>query len=438
MSNTVAFSDIDETHTYDAVILGAGPAGISAAKTLLGKGCTNILVVEGRDRMGGRVHTHPEFGDLGAAWTHINDPSLKEGGAHVSEMANVQAGLLTPAQKGGYTLSYDRQNSKIYCDGQHVPRDRYLGNLNKVFGMLENLVKKHGDMSVGEAKRRLIKEENIDGFLQWVVDIEFGWESTGSDIEKVSVAESLKVFSLASGLLYREGHGNLIQEMGETIKGHTCLESRVTSIKKGFATSEVGIVAPDGTSKKIRANHVLCTIPPSVLNHKGDAFEIKLEGFPQSKLDAIKALPSGAMNKVILNFPDGFLERLGIEDNQHYEIMRRGLGSMFFLARPAGKNQIVAFLGGEKSIEIEKIEPEADRTAAAVNYILPFFEEVEGLGKIAAGNIKNAHFTTWYKDEFARGAYSVPVVGAANARAEMFKPIDNKIFFAGEACATGG
>lgn len=64
---------IDEDHIFDAVIIGAGWAGLAAATTLKKKGCDNICILEARDYIGGRSITSYELGvplDLGSSWIH--------------------------------------------------------------------------------------------------------------------------------------------------------------------------------------------------------------------------------------------------------------------------------------------------------------------------------------------------------------------------------
>ena len=58
-----------KSKSYDSIVLGAGPCGIGAASTFLEKGVDNILVLEARDRIGGRAYTR-EGVDLGAQWIH--------------------------------------------------------------------------------------------------------------------------------------------------------------------------------------------------------------------------------------------------------------------------------------------------------------------------------------------------------------------------------
>ena len=58
--------------TYDAIVMGAGPCGIGAATTFLKAGMTRVVVLEARERVGGRMYTNPDGIDEGGQWLHMS------------------------------------------------------------------------------------------------------------------------------------------------------------------------------------------------------------------------------------------------------------------------------------------------------------------------------------------------------------------------------
>jgi len=61
-----------QSQDYDVIILGAGPAGIGAACTFLTDKALRVVVLEARDRVGGRAFTNEDGLDLGAQWIHYS------------------------------------------------------------------------------------------------------------------------------------------------------------------------------------------------------------------------------------------------------------------------------------------------------------------------------------------------------------------------------
>ena len=413
---------------YDIVILGAGPAGIAAARAFLGQGYRNILIVEARDRIGGKAFTDPVFGDLGPTWSHINDARLLPGNEKASKLIDIEKNLIREARERGFTLSYDGQQSHVYRNGERIEREKLFTYAERATEELEHIVKEHGDISVENAFKLMHQK---DAFMEWVLNMEFGAASSGHDIAHVSTDASLKTLSLASGVVYKEGLGNLIQEMGKEALPHTTLNTRLSGLhtdRTPFVT--VDVINANGLPQSIRAKTVLSTIPPAVLNHKGDDYEIA-HNLPEWKTKAMEQLTPGVMNKIILKLPDGYMKKHHIDDNRHYEIFQQDLGHMFFLAAPAGKDMLMGLVGGEQSIAFEKDKD------AAVRHALDFLETVPELKNIRS-DVRATHVTNWYQDPYARGGYGLPMVGAADVRAQLSKPVDQKIFFAGEACAQGG
>lgn len=417
---------------YDAVILGAGTAGIAAARTLKAQGYENILVVEGRDRMGGRVHYDPIYQDLGGAWSHISDVRLHADPQYRQKLRDIRHNLISEAGKRGFHIHWDnRQDSRIYWDGKRVPSEQYFKYLTFAFNELNEIHQQHGDMTIADAFQHM---QTRDDFMEWVLCMEFGWGSTGRDHEGVSLEAGLKHLALDSGLLYKEGLGSLITALGEDIADKTAFNTRVTGLyQRGTHTPypQVELETADGKTHTVRAKCVLNTIPPSVIMQPGE--HAIAHDLPEWKTKALQALPSGAMNKIILAVKPEFLKQKNIPNSTHYEVLNSQLdNNMFFLACPAGHPVVVAFVGGAKSIELEKGSDE-DARAYALQYLttIPDFADI-------GDHIDSVHFTRWHQDPFARGAYSTPVVGAADAREKAFEPVDDKLFFAGEACAHGG
>jgi monoamine oxidase len=202
--------------------------------------------------------------------------------------------------------------------------------------------------------------------------------------------------------------------------------------------AEIDVMTPQG-KKTIHAKTLICTIPPAVLHHQGEDHKIETD-FPEEKKQAIADLPAGYMNKIIIRLEEGTLKKLGIEKNAQFSVLNNDFNqNMFFLAHPGGRDAVIGFLGGEKSLEFGKIKNDADRGAAAREYALKYLDIIpEFKDPKFRSNITNVECTAWQNVPYARGAYSRSEVGKHGAREILAKPIDDRVFFAGEASATDG
>ena len=345
LSARAAISSLDDK-VHDVLVLGAGPAGISAGNRLKEKGLTNFLILEGRDRVGGRTLTDPIFGDRGAAWTHINDPRVLNN-PEILQLA--LDSTINPAKILGFTLSYDTQNTHIYLDGERIERDRYLQRWDEIYSELQEILEREGrDMTIGEAMGYLHKCDSLDDAI---LRMECGGGTTGWDYKEVSTAAVIHHHSGASGVLYQEGLGNLIKAQAEPLKDYIHLNQRITSILHGEdGLWHIKVETPEG-ERTYHSKKVICTLPPPVLTCEEEGHRIT-HNLPQGKIKALKALPSGAMNKIMMKFPHGYLEQLGIPQNAHYEIIHHKLGNMFFIAQ-SGQDTLTGLVGGKQSIALE-------------------------------------------------------------------------------------
>lgn len=411
---------------YRAVILGGGAAGIAAARRLQEAGITDFILLEARDRLGGRTYTSQNFGDLGAAWSHINDPRLSE--KNKQQMEEHERHMIQPLRGQGLTLSFDDQNSEVYLDGTKLSRDTYYDYVREAHDFIGQKLKESGDGPISE---ELIKEfSRGDRFRELAMRMEYGWAGSGCDVGNNTLAHAYAHFSCASGVLYKEGLGNGIDGLAEPIKPHVALNMRISDIRiKDSPVVRIIAVDAAGQEHEILAQTVISTIPPPVYNHKGDAYEIHHD-FPEWKTKAMEALPSGYMNKIIFALDPEFLEK--ISENTHFEVNVTGLGHMFFIARPGGRNILVGLVGGQTSKDLE-----VQGTDAAARYALRYLDNTQEFKDIRS-HIRAAHYTTWATDPFSRGSFSAPLVGAHDARKQLARQLCGKLFFAGEATACDG
>jgi monoamine oxidase len=143
------------------------------------------------------------------------------------------------------------------------------------------------------------------------------------------------------------------------------------------------------------------------------------------KIAAASGLPLGLANKLFLGF-DGVLP--GLESDGHLVGSTRRRETMSYQIRPFGRPLIVCFFGGRFAAQLERDGITAMAAFAADELVALFGEDIrKQLRPLAA--------SAWRADPFARGSYSYALPGHADDRASLAAPVDDRLFFAGEACS---
>jgi monoamine oxidase len=169
----------------------------------------------------------------------------------------------------------------------------------------------------------------------------------------------------------------------------------------------------------IAADRAIITVPSDVLASGGIVFIPALPG----KIEAAAALPLGLADKLFLSLERA--EEFAQETRMFGRTDRAGTGNYHF--RPFGRPLIEAYFGGRLASELE-----AEGERAFFDFARS--ELVGLLGSAFAGRISPLHFHGWERDPFARGSYSYARPGMAKSRAKLAAPVEDRLFFAGEAC----
>lgn len=386
-----------EASAEHVVVVGAGMAGLAAARRLVDAGM-RVTVLEARDRIGGRVRTDTSLGvpiDVGAAWIHGTEGNPIVGlagdvGASTVEtdFADVilfdEGGMVDDADVEASFESWGEIVTKIETLSSEAPGDASLADgLAEVADLDDPLLAWHVRSSV-------VSEYAADPgqlSLQW-----FGSEGEldGPD------------------LILPGGYAQLAEHLarGLTIR----LGTAVTRIAYGDAW--VRLETSTGT---VEADRVIITVPLGVLKAEAIAFDPPL---PVTKRQAIGRLGFGVLDKVVLAFEEPFWPQppdlLGlVGDTQPVGNFVNGLAF-------AGAPLLVGVRGGAAALSGEAL---SDRET---------IEEVRLA--LDAPEPTGALITRWAADPYARGSYSFLAVGSspADLRA-LAEPVSERLLFAGEA-----
>lgn len=381
--------------TDDVVIIGAGAAGIGAAKAAQRIGL-KFVMLEASHRIGGRAYTEspaPDvYFDLGCHWLH-------------AASRNPFTQLLRPY---GMQVGPWAWHTHFYQEGSWMDsHGDFLTFEANVYQAMQELARQGRDVSVAEVYDR---EHKWAPFYDYVVSLLFS-----VDPDQVSVREFTDFEYTGEGEDWpvREGYGTMIDRYGSDLPVN--LNTPVTEID---ATGKGVLVKTQ--RGEISASKVIVTASTGVLNANDIRFKPRL---PAWKRDAMHSLQLGNHNRICLIYDRNvFADHPG----QTATCLDGDEIPMYFEIRPFGQNYAVGSTGGRFADWLERAGQEASIDYAREKLVRMF-------GSDAGKNVVKSVVTAWRGDPWVRGAYSATAPGRHGARKDLSRPVDDRIFFAGEA-----
>ncbi len=380
----------------DVAIIGAGAAGLGAARALENSDLS-VIVLEARDRVGGRAHTvqaAPDVTfDLGCGWLHSAD---KNSFVKIAEQLNFELDKNLPpwreravgnafpqAERDDFVRALDEFYQRVYQaaqQGQDSPANLHLEPGNRWNPM-------------------------IDAISTYI---------NGAELDTVSILDMEAYEDTNINWRVRRGYGTLIAAYGASCPlAFNCAVKLID-----HSGNRVRIETSQGT---LEAGKVIVTVPTNLIADEAIRFFPALPG----KVDAASGLPLGLADKVVLALDDA--ESLPKEGNLRGATMRTAMGT--YHVRPFGQPCIEGFFGGRFARELE----DAGDGALAAQAI----DEIAGfLGNEFRRKLRPLAESRWARDPFARGSYSHALPGHTGMRAVLASPVDGRLFFAGEATSS--
>jgi monoamine oxidase len=377
----------------DVVVIGAGAAGLAAARRLAGH--VSVMVLEARGRIGGRAWTvaGPDGSalDLGCGWLHSAD-------------RNPWVGI---AQDLGFTIDrtpppWGAWNRTL--GWSEAERLDFRAAWDSFAARLEAAARQGRDRPAAEL---------LDPNCRWngLLDAISTYRN-GAELDSVSVRDDADYADTGVNWRVVEGYGAAIAAYGASAP--VALDTCVTGIDHGGARLRIETSRGD-----VEARAAIVTVPSNVLAKGSLRFRPDLP----DKTEAAAGVPLGFANKLFLTLDHA--EEFRPDTRLFGRTDRVGTGS--YHVRPFGRPLIEGFFGGRLARELEE-GGEAAFAAFAVN-------ELAGvLGGDIRKRLKPVAVSAWGRDPYARGAYSHALPGRAGCRAALAAPT-NRVFFAGEACS---
>jgi monoamine oxidase len=395
----------------DCVVIGAGAAGLAAAAMLHEAG-RSFVILEARDRSGGRAHS-----------IALSDGSKAERGAQYLHGARISTweyvaryGLTTHFAAGPVsTIIPEFRDGEWRVDG-YPETAAALGRLEAAFDIPDA-----AHVSVYDALQRA-------GFAGYELEAA---ESrmrvmTPCDPRAVSAAGGATAFQLVApvtaNFMLVEGYRELWERMSTPFQDAIRFETPVTSVDwppDGVTVTAVG--------ERHAARTAIVTLPIGVLQSGTIAFQPPLPDWKQAAIDGLRA---GTLVKFVAEFRRPFWEDfLGVVVNFRSSSHPFSTFGVVYWDRP-GPPALVAFLGAQPALDVSGDPARAEHEY--ISALTDMFPEVDIRAELVRLEIAD-----WTADPWARCALSVEVVGGAHVRAELGKATP-PLFWAGEATATDG
>jgi len=246
-----------------------------------------------------------------------------------------------------------------------------------------------------------------------LLDATSSW-ANGAELDRVSVKDYVRYEDSGVNWGLGEGYGRLFEKLA---KGRPiALATAVSRIDHGGKA--IGVETARGT---LRAMRVIITVPTSILAAEAIRFDPPLP----DKIDAAAGLPLGIDDKLFISLADPLS---GIEPDIYLVGSTTSRETMTYQVRPLNRPAIYCFFGGRFAAGLER-----DGESAMFSFAAE--ELARLLGNDIRRSIAPLASSAWLQDPWARGSYSYAQPGHAGDRARLAAPVDNRLFFAGEACS---
>ncbi len=420
MSNTSSKADV--------VVIGAGAAGLAAARKLHEQGI-DVVVLEARDRLGGRIFTQHDANtpvpiELGAEFIHGAAPEIEE--------------IVREAKLAAMDIAGKRWQ---VMGSQIRPMDDFWEKLDKVMRRLDK--KRSPDRSFATfiegrpGGRRLAHERRLT--LQYVESFH------AADPERLSERAMAEDGSPGDDVRERrigrvlQGYNRVIEWLAAPLGDRIRRAAIVTRVR--WAPGNVAVEArhPDGRARpSITARAAIIAVPAGVLKAlPGDVGSIEFDPELKTKREPLDQIAMGSVVRVVLRFS----ERFWASEWFAKQLGRQDLDTMSFLhtsdeqfpiwwsAYPITAPVLVGWHGGPSAKVLSQLASEEIESAA----IASLARQLGIAPRRLHGMVEGAWMHDWEHDPFSRGVYSYQTVGGLDAPGALARPLRGTLFFAGEA-----
>jgi len=414
----------------DVLVVGAGVAGLAAARSLCTAGI-DVSILEARDRIGGRVCTVRDSAleipvELGAEFVHGRPPSIfdlaKTAHLDIEEMA---------------------ERHEYWQDGKSVRRNGLFGKADEIFERMAG--PSLPDQTFSEFIAQIDAAPEV---RQMAVGYVEGFNAARAD--RIST-KALDLESRAQQAIdgdrafrFRQGYDRLVEWFWQECRARETtrhLNTVVTVVewRRGHVKVTARDTAKASAEQVFHADRVIVTLPLGVLQTAGDMpGAVRFSPEPPRLRSALNRLEMGHAARVTLKFRPEFMRaHPRLAESGFIHSNEDAFPTWWTpLAAPDGRPvpALTGWCGGPKA---ERLARSSDAEIAEL--AIESLARVVGTGgDVVRREVEAPYVHNWSSDPFARGAYSYARVGGLEARRVLVEPVEDTLYFAGEAIETEG
>ncbi|HLL28177.1 MAG TPA: NAD(P)/FAD-dependent oxidoreductase [Xanthobacteraceae bacterium] len=378
----------------DVAVIGAGSAGVGAGRRLAAAKI-NFVVLEARDRVGGRAWTKTVDGfplDLGCGWLHSADHNpwtkiAEEEGLTIDR---------SPPPWGKPALQYGFSAAE---------QEEWRAEIAAFYERLNKAAETQRDRPLSDFL------EPGGKWNAWLNAI--STYVNGVELDRASIGDYAAYEDSGVNWRVAEGYGTAITIAARALP--VVFDCAVKTIDHGGRRLRI-----ETARGNLQARTAVITVPSQLIAEEAIRFTPALP----EKLEAAGGLPLGLADKAFLHLADA--EKFPPDSRLFGRIHPAGAAT--HQIRWQGRPLIESYFGGKLARELENAGAGA-LGAFAVDDIVSL------VGNDLRPRLRVLATSSWSRDPFARGSYSYALPGFESARAKLAAPVDNRLFFGGEACS---
>jgi monoamine oxidase len=410
---------------FDVIVIGAGAAGLAAGATLAEHG-KRVCVLEARDRIGGRIFTRTEPDapiplELGAEFIHGRSPVT------LRWLRRFNTPLIDASQ-----TRFSLRGGKL--EDADAIFDEMKSGLERIRRPTKDIA--FADFLDGPARKALSPAARR--FARALVE---GFDA--ADATRASTQEILEEWggsSAADAPTFRpqHGYGGLVSAIAadfDPTRLHLHLNSIVSDVS--WQRRAVAVRATHfGEAVQFEAAQAVVTLPIGVLQLPAQSpHAVRFDPILRDKQRALQGLAAGPVIKVMLKFREAFWEEINECKFRNAAFLHAPEAPFptFWTPLPVRAPVLAAWCAGPNAARLSG-RNQSHIVARALASLTTLF----GNRAHIMAQLHGALVHDWQADPFACGAYSFVTVGGGNARAALARPVQDTLFFAGEAADTQG
>jgi monoamine oxidase len=414
-------------HTADVVIVGAGAAGLACAAEIVRRSARSVVVLEARDRIGGRCDTRFQPGlsvpiELGAEFIH--GPSRP---------------VLSLLDKSGGVVVNTEKTRWFGDQGRLSQRPDLLPEIRRAMCKTASALKR--DVTFEEFLVQTLSRKLSPAAVAYARSLVEGYDA--ADPARISAHEIVDEWTGgggAGGTIARPlgGYHALMKFLADQLvepQARVQFATQVKTVTWRRGDVEIGGLF-HGRPYRASAPQAVITLPAGVLKQPLRApAAVRFMPALAQKRTALQKIDAGAVVKVALRFRRAFWEKLDDGRYRDAAFMHSAHASFptFWTALPLRAPLLVAWSGGPRAVRLSAHAP-----AKIVDFAIESLESVFGNHAAVREHFLGGAVHDWLHDPYCLGAYSSLAAGGQGARETLAKPLRDTLFFAGEATDLSG